>query len=286
MPNTLLDLVNRLPHGLDELYRKVDSAARNLGCNYMVVGATARDTVLVHGFGATLERGTRDVDFGIKVSSWNHFSRLKNRLLEEGFRADERILQRLYYESSDKLPWEQDIVPFGAIESTESIIGWPPDHDVTMSVLGFKEAMNAAWVVLISRDPDVSISVASPVGLCLLKLIAWLDRPASKRSKDAADIRYLIDTYPKIPEIFDRLFDEGHMAAEEWDETRASARMLGMDIAAIVMPETKTFLTQKLISQPTQIELMAREMSRRDSPFREENLRVLGILLQSIQVQA
>jgi predicted nucleotidyltransferase len=40
----------------------------------------ARDLVLAYGFDAGIERGTRDVDFGIQVNSWEDFQTLKDAL--------------------------------------------------------------------------------------------------------------------------------------------------------------------------------------------------------------
>jgi predicted nucleotidyltransferase len=278
-----LELVDRLPLGLQELYKKVDAAAKAAGCEYLVVGAFARDMVLVHGFGAQLERGTRDVDFGINVSSWEAFTDLKVQLLAIGFTEDDRAIQRLYYQSSDRLPWEIDIVPFGAIENAESIISWPPQHDIAMSVLGFREAFSNAFSVAIGKNPEVTILVASPAGMCLLKLIAWLDRPVEKRRKDAVDILYLITTYPRIPQVLDSLYDDGYMEAQDWHEPKAGAMKLGNDVQALAFPETMSFLERRLLSHARNIERLAAEMSTRGSSQGEENLMLLEILLNSIR---
>lgn len=276
------EIIDRLPSGLLEVYRKVDEAARTTDCEYLVVGAIARDMVLHYGYGADIQRGTRDVDFGINVPSWDVFAKLKAHLLNHGFTADARAMQRLHYLASDQLPWEIDLVPFGAIETAESIISWPPDHDIAMSVLGFREALDDAIVVLIAKDPDLTIPIASPAGLCLLKLIAWLDRPPKRRAKDAFDIRYLIDKYSEIPQIRNSLYDNGHMEAQGWDEPKASAMKLGEDVGKIANGETIAFLKSRLSSNPATQERLAREMSHRGSYDDGNNLTLLEILLVSI----
>lgn len=281
MNSISFEIIDRLPQGLLEVYRKVDDAAKTTGCEYLVIGAIARDMVLHHGFGANIQRGTRDVDFGINVASWGVFAKLKTHLLNNGFSADSRAMQRLHYVASDQLPWEIDIVPFGAIETANSIISWPPDHDIAMSVLGFKEALHDGIHVLIAKDPDLTIPIASPAGLCLLKLIAWLDRPPERRAKDAMDIRYLIDTYPKIPQVFDSLYDDGYMQLQDWDEPRASAMKLGKDVGEIANTETVAFLQNRLMNSTDAKERLAREMNRRGTYDGDNSLTLLEILLLS-----
>jgi predicted nucleotidyltransferase len=95
--NTSVNIEGKLPQGLLELYADVSSHAQALVINYLVVGAMARDLVLVHGFNSTIERGTRDIDFGINVASWDEFHALKNRLLEAGYKNDRNRTHRLYY---------------------------------------------------------------------------------------------------------------------------------------------------------------------------------------------
>lgn len=277
-----IELLEPLPDGLKELYKKVNSAAKAIGCDYLVVGATARDMVLAHGFGAHPERQTLDVDFGINVPTWSAFTGLKAQLVAEGFTESERAMQRLYLEAADKSWQAVDIVPFGAIENDESVISWPPQHDMAMSVLGFKEALNSAFSVVIDKNPDVTILVASPAGICLLKLIAWLDRPAEKRGKDAEDIRYLIANYSIMPEVRNSIYDKHYMEAQGWDETKASAMKLGADVRKIASQKTMAFLEEKLFKNAASIEALAREMSPRGSPRLQENFGLLQILLSSI----
>lgn len=55
-------VIDQLPQGVIEIYRDVNAVASELHIPYLVVGATARDLILYHGFGAAIERGTRDID--------------------------------------------------------------------------------------------------------------------------------------------------------------------------------------------------------------------------------
>ncbi len=171
MKNTLVDISGKLPEGLVQLYADIRSHANALDIDILVVGAMARDLVLVHGYDASIERGTRDVDFGVSVQSWDDFELLRKRLLASGYVMDEKLPHSFYLPTADDLTWSIDIVPFGDLAENDQI-SWPPGHDVVMSVLGFSEALASALKVQISQTPKIIISVASPAGICLLKLVA------------------------------------------------------------------------------------------------------------------
>lgn len=260
MKNTFVNIAGKLPRGLVALYGDIGDVAKSLDIDFLVVGAMARDLVLVHGFGSTIERGTRDVDFGINVASWEDFETLKAQLIEQGFEQDKQKAHRLTRSDSQNLPWEVDIVPFGNIAADDSTISWPPDQAVVMSVLGFTEAMENAFFVQISDDPEMTIPVASPAGVAILKLVAWVEREVEVKPKDAMDLGYLIESYTKIPEIFAAVYEEGCMEAQDWDETKASAMKLGKDAGLIVLPPTKTFLKERLFNQSSKVEWFVRQM--------------------------
>lgn len=140
------------------------------------------------------------------------------------------------------------------------MIGWPPERDIVMNVLGFSEAFEHALAVQISEDPDIVIPVASPAGLCVLKLVSWLDRDVGLRTRDAIDFEYMVWSYTKIPEIREAVYEEGQMEAQDWDQTKASAMKLGQDARKISSAATRKFLKESLFSQPDQEEQFARDM--------------------------
>lgn len=258
--NTFVDIAGKLPLGLVELYGDISTAANTLGIDVLVIGAMARDLVLVHGYGSTIERGTRDVDFGINVASWDDFEVLKAHLVEKGFIPDKQKAHKLTRNDTKNLTWEIDIVPFGSIATPDNQISWPPDDAFVMSVLGFSEALASAQIVQISEKPEIIIPVASPAGMALLKLIAWTDREVEVRKKDAMDFAYLIQSYTKIPEIFEAVYEEGFMEVSDWDELKASAMKLGRDAGAIANPETRKYLNDRFFSQKSEVEQFSRDM--------------------------
>ena len=81
-------VIDQLPQGVVEIYRDINAIASGLRIPYLVVGATARDLILYHGFGAAIERGTRDIDFGIKIRTWEDFHIMSAGLVTKGFVQD------------------------------------------------------------------------------------------------------------------------------------------------------------------------------------------------------
>lgn len=191
MKSTSLNVVGKLPRWLVGLYQKINAHTEALGIPYLVIGATARDIILHHGYGAAIERGTRDIDFGIQVQNWDQFEQLKEHLLKNGFTPDQTKVHQLVTTVPNGESWEIDIIPFGNIAGDGNSITWPPQHDIGMSVTGFNEAFKHALDVKIANNPNLNIKVASPAGMLLLKLISWLEREHGVRRKDAMDIFYL-----------------------------------------------------------------------------------------------
>lgn len=255
----MIELENLLPEKTEQALADLSELCESVDASFLVVGATARDLVLVYGYGAKIERATQDVDFGVSVSSWDHYDRLKEALTGAGYQPDPAEAQRF---SSGILELDIDVVPFGGIETDISTISWPPEESFRMVVLGFQEALDSALRVKIRSNPDLFVPVASPEGVCLLKLVAWIDREADeKRLKDALDLKFLIETYAKIPAVFESLYDEGYMEAQDFDEEKASAMKLGKEVAKISSAETKAFLMVNLFDEEALTEKLARQMT-------------------------
>ncbi|MBE0494115.1 MAG: nucleotidyl transferase AbiEii/AbiGii toxin family protein [Thiomicrospira sp.] len=261
MKNGLIDLRGKLPQGLVDVYQRVQTLADQLQLDVLVVGAMARDLVLVHGFNARLERGTRDIDFAVQLADWSSFHTLTEALINDNFRKSEKWSHRFNFNAKDDMTWEIGIIPFGGVTDPEQNIKWPPDQSIMMSVLGFDEAHENALYVNIGDDVSSFVmKVVSPPAMSVLKLISWLEREPTIRRKDAQDLRYLMNTYSKIPQIFDRIYEQGFMEAQDWDEDKASAMILGADANALIKPNTHEFLSSNLITKPDKLDLLLREM--------------------------
>jgi len=234
MSNSLLNISGKVDSASVALYKSVSDAANDLEIPFVVVGASARDIVLHYGHNAPIQRATIDVDFGIQVPNWSSFEALKNNLLNRGFKKT-KAQHRLMSPSNIQL----DIVPFGQIEDEQSNVGWPPDGAWVMKVLGFQEVCENAELVRIQDDPFVDIPVATPEGMAVLKLIAWLDRTLDVRRKDAKDLLYLMITYERIPKINAGLHDNQDLMEQyDWDIELTSAYQLGKDSQTIAADQT------------------------------------------------
>ncbi len=189
----MLNLSGKIDPGPLELLALIHQVAQEMGVEYLVVGATARDLVMHYGYGARIQRATEDLDFAIQIESWDAFTEIIDRLIANGF-AETQSPHRVV--SPAGMP--VDIVPFGGIADQNSNIQWPPSGDVEMDVAGFDDAHRSAIQVQIQQDPLIQIPVASPQALALLKIIAWDDRDQGLRPKDAKDLAYLLESYQDV----------------------------------------------------------------------------------------
>lgn len=244
--NTWVDVEGALPAGLVDMYRLVEVSANALNIPFLVVGAMARDLVLHHGFDARIERGTHDLDFAIQVGNWASFTSLREALIKRGMIVDSRLIYRLGFESVDGLPWELDILPFGDVTDNSQNLGWPPEGEIKMSMLGFQEALASAWKVSIHQEIDCVIPVANPVAMVILKMVSWTERDRLLRRKDASDVAYIIKSYEKIPDVFARLYDGGFADACDYDLEDASAMLLGQQMSELASEQTAAYLCSQI----------------------------------------
>jgi len=170
----------------------VNRAAQDLAITYFVSGAMARDIVLKHALGFRIERATHDLDLAVHTDSWTQFNALKSTLVSTGrFSAVTGELQRLTYDSIYRV----DLVPFGAAMERDGLIAWPPDQALVMNMAGHQESLEQAWTVILS--PQLTVRVAGPANIAVLKLFAWLDRRDRTR-KDAQDLALIMSNYAAV----------------------------------------------------------------------------------------
>lgn len=266
MKSTLLNISQKIDSSFLTIFESLDAAAGEVGIPYFIVGATARDMVLSMGYGIDISRATADIDLGINVSSWDEFDQLKMALVKTGQFSDHRARQRLIYDDSIPI----DIVPFGVISSTEGNIRWPSTQDEVMNVVGFEDAFKLAQPVRLREEPPLDINFSSPLGLAVMKLIAWNDRNAAG-NKDAIDLATVLRTYLDAGNR-ERLYsDHADLLTEDFDYVLAGAELLGRDIASSVSSATKRLMIE-ILRQETDVDSQSRlaeDMTRRPStiPF-------------------
>lgn len=107
-----LDGTGKLDPERERVLRDV-AAATALSIPFFVVGAFARDLIPELHYGLPVQRATNDIDFGLRVNSWEEFTQLKTALIQtQTYRADPRQPQRLHSITGQVI----DIVPFGGVE--------------------------------------------------------------------------------------------------------------------------------------------------------------------------
>jgi predicted nucleotidyltransferase len=222
-----LDLSDRaVLRPLAELLAAVRAAAGD--APLLLIGAAARDLLLVHAHGIHAARATEDTDVALAVGSWSDFQRLREALLRSGEFTADGPPHRLW-RGDQRL----DVVPFGGVERSDRSIEWPTEAREVMNVAGLAEAL--ATAVAVTLPGGVSIDVASLPALALLKIWAWKDRRYVAPGKDASDISMLLRHYADAGNQ-GRLYGEEGAALEAhaFDFELAGAWLLGKDARQVL----------------------------------------------------
>jgi predicted nucleotidyltransferase len=232
MMNILKDISNKLEPNIVEVLCDIDTVCKSHSIPFLVVGATARDIIFNALFNIKTSRASLDIDFGIRVQSWNDFETVITDLIRTGkYQRDANQLQRL--RTSNTIV---DIVPFGDIEIPKGAITWPSKNDIIMSTVGFNDALEHSIDVLVSNSPEIIIKVSSIPGLAIMKVIAWNDKYPN-RKKDAVDFLFMLTNYINAGNEM-RLYDsDGDLSTAQLDYDLASARILGRDSGKICSEE-------------------------------------------------
>lgn len=172
----------RLANTLDPLARQ----AKRGGIPWLLIGAEARDLVLMRYGSHPSVRRTLDVDIAVQLASWTDFEQLRTRLVQdEDAQFDRANAHRLTLPAGAKI----DIVPFGPIAPDGELI-WPAPESKMFDVHGLIEAQACAFEVRLS--PDLCVRVPELELQICLKLFAWRDRHAERPDHDSTDIKNLL----------------------------------------------------------------------------------------------
>jgi predicted nucleotidyltransferase len=243
MMNTSKDISEKIDQSLIVVIESVNAIMSDLGIPFFIIGASARDIVFSAMFDIPTRRATRDVDFAIRVPSWDKVHVLVSKMLSaNSFRQDSRMRQRFIFQGQTVL----DIVPFGGLERPPGSVQWPLDAGFIMSTAGFEDAFDHSAIVLLKKNPELKIKVCAPPGLAILKLMAWHEK-YPERSKDAKDILFLMEHYIDAGNE-SRLHDQDRdlMDIHDFDYGLASPRLLGRDMAKIASVATRVHVMNVL----------------------------------------
>ncbi len=223
--------------GLKETFEVLELAFKKYGIDYYLIGARARDLWTDH-IALGEKRTTEDVDFCIYINEHEQYKTLVKDLVETyGFTRDEEEPYRFYFNGTI------DLIPFGGIEKDgEVLLENPPTE---LSVYGTKEAVAYAEIV------EGAFKVVTLPGLCVLKLIAFYEKP-DRRAKDLEDFYFLLENYGEIggDQLFEGVVHED-LIKDDFELTLASARLLGRQIKNIASgnQELSIKLNQILVSR-------------------------------------
>ncbi len=276
----VLKLQLPLEPGVLRVIAAVQAGAQAQGVEPLLVGAAARDLLLVHVHGQRVRRATKDVDFAVALASWEAFEQLQARLVREhGFVDDPSQKQRLKFTAEgDGAGTTIDLVPFGGdLQVNRRALLWPPEMDVYMTVSGFEEALGSAQLVELAEG--LQVKVASLAGLTILKLFAWGDRRL-RDNKDAVDLQTLMRSYGEAGN-FDRMTDPD-LALDRYlelggDEEKTGAWLLGIDCGRLASAETADGL-QSLLGNANLREKLTDAMASDDRGVKGARERAEGLL--------
>lgn len=202
------------------------------GRRFVLIGATVPQIVLDFRESATPgSRETRDLDAVAEVHGWDDFSRIRERLLEEGFHQG-RVAHELWFNDEVRI----DLIPFGPRLVQEDKLVWPYGDSV-MTACGLEEALECG------RDEEITVGLTVPVvtipGLVLLKIVSYLDRP-EERARDLIDILYCFEQFEKSGEQ-SRRFDQAigvEVDGRAITYEEAGAFLLGLEVATLAKPKS------------------------------------------------
>ncbi|HAT1824491.1 nucleotidyl transferase AbiEii/AbiGii toxin family protein [Legionella pneumophila] len=242
MSNTLKKKWNNFFPSDIELFKLINEVASANNCAYFLIGAKARDILLEYFDKKAAQRATLDTDMAVCCKSWGEFYKIKNAFIHTAdFIADNKHEHRVISPKFGHL----DILPFGDIKEETPNLKWPPEYDIEFSLIGFDDAYNNAIEIDIN---EVNVKVASPLGLVLLKLFAWISRQAKK---DASDFINIASSYLD----FDNQgkFDTEHadlLLEEHFDYVLSGCRLLGRDLKGLSLEthnRLKEFFDNKVL---------------------------------------
>ncbi len=232
MKNMLYDLSAKLDlQPLVEIVRPLQQEAAKIDAPFFLMGAAARDVMLLHVYGIKTLRLTEDVDFGVMVRDWASFDALRQALIASGqFEArSKEATHKLWHRSGRPL----DIVPFGGVERADRTLAWPPEQQTIFDCFGMQEAMQSGHEVRLPGG--IELVVPSLPALALLKITAWQDRKLTHPGRDAGDLMLYLRHYldcdqydyaaASYPEIFE---------ADDYTYEGASARLIGRDMRQLI----------------------------------------------------
>ncbi|MBM3700663.1 MAG: hypothetical protein FJW68_07135 [Actinobacteria bacterium] len=248
MKNILIDISGKIDNSYIEPLIEIKNSAEGLNMQFFVIGAFARDIIMEYFHRIKAPRMTMDIDLGIRISNWNQFDSLITKLESSGKFKKTREKQRIIYKDKVII----DLVPFGNISNKDEKISWPPENEITMSVLGFNEIYNNSTIVRLKNNPPLELKIPTLPGLAVLKLLSWSDNYPD-RSKDAEDLFFILINY-EYTGIENKLYESelSILESEGFDNQAAGIILLGREMKIISSKKTVKCIREVLNNETSE----------------------------------
>ena len=227
-----------LPFKESELEALADFCSHARGYKFLMVGACARILAAEAGILEIVPRSlraTKDFDFGVMFSNQDDYHTFIDQI-QDVFSWNGSGVKFYHKKTGTRV----DIIPFGELSEHGQVTLAGSKDKIT--ILGFDEAYecSATW----NMNEDVSVQIASDIGLVILKIISYYERNEARDIQDVWEIMCAYDTRKNTERIYDSCADEIITGNVTFDE--AKFLLLGKDIAEITRAETKNVLEECL----------------------------------------
>ncbi len=212
-----------------EMLAILKTVLQELGIDYFLVGAMARDIQLSRRHDLAAKRKTNDIDIAVLIDVEDDFNALKEALVKTGeFETTAGNPLKLIYRQSLEL----DLLPFGEIEDEQRMLRL--NKEVLLSMQGFREVY--PFIQTHTLGSGLTISVCPLEGLVLLKLLSNHENPS--RTKDITDIEHFIQVWFELNA--DEVFENYMVIMNMYDTGRynylqlIAARIIGRKIKGLL----------------------------------------------------
>jgi len=214
--------------GITEMLYALQRGLEKFGIDFYLVGAVARNVWMTGINNIAPRRTTGDIDFAVLINDNGVYEALKTYLIiTEGFQP--------YKGNEYVLIWKEnlevDLLPFGAIDDGDTKFTSNGLGLTSISLQGFTEIYNDGLPTL-DLEGKHQFNFCTLPGIVLLKLIAWDDRPESRRD----DIKDISDILNHFFDMNDNEIFENHHDLFEKEEAslkHIAARVMGREMSKI-----------------------------------------------------
>lgn len=223
MTNYWLNNFDKIRNEFAAVFNALERAFKKFDVDFYLIGAQSRDVWTSHL--NVDRRKTKDIDYVVYVPERGVWKQLNEYLTEEEkFERDTKQPYRFYLDE-----FTIDLIPFGGIAENDEITLDNPTME--LSVYGCTEVTEEAVVL------NESFKVITLPGLCVMKLIAFSEKPG--RVKDWDDFLFILKNYQEIAgtELFDGQHED--LVTEDFEFNIVSARLLGRHMHSILNKNEK-----------------------------------------------